>query len=93
MLSIYATVLPDLSLTCAPQLPRGNVNRQGTEARLRCLAAQAAASAMSKASKVTNTIGIPEVRKVQPVLHIRGTYLLFYCCNRYIEYYEICTCS
>lgn len=86
MLFIYATVVPGLSLSFAPQLPRGNVNRQGTEARLRCLAAQAAASAMSKASKVTNTIGIPEVRKVQPVLPLCGTCLLLGSRDKYLEY-------
>lgn len=43
------------------QFPRGNTSRQGTDARLRCLAAQAAASVLSKASKVANPIGVPEV--------------------------------
>lgn len=43
------------------QIARGSSCRQGTDARLRCLAAQAAASAMSKANEAINPIGIPEV--------------------------------
>ena len=46
------------------QIARGNSCRQGTDARLRCLAAQAAASAMSKANEAINPIGIPEVTGV-----------------------------
>lgn len=59
-----------LYLSLQLQFPRANSGRQGTDERLRCLAAQAAAAAMSKANESVNPIGIPEVRDVKYSFHL-----------------------
>lgn len=55
--AIIKCVAPD----CVQQPPRRSSSRQSTDERLRCLAAQAAASALSKAGKPESPIGVPRV--------------------------------